>query len=87
MEDRNESGREQIYRELKTVFADVFDEEVELRDDTSSDNVDDWDSLSHIRLILTVEETFGVRFGTSEVDRLKNVGELVSLILSKQSRP
>jgi acyl carrier protein len=87
MEHQHPTKRDQLYRALRIVFADVFDEDVELQDDMTSKDVDGWDSLSHIRLVLTVERAFGVRFATSEVDRLKNVGELVSLILSKQSRP
>ena len=71
----------EIYSKLKDVFADVFDDEsVELGPNLTAKDVDGWDSLSHIRLILTVEKTFKVKFSTSEIGNLKNVGDMVTLI-------
>jgi acyl carrier protein len=71
----------EIYSKLKDVFADVFDDEsVELGPTLTAKDVDGWDSLSHIRLILTVEKTFKVKFSTSEIGNLKNVGDMVTLI-------
>ena len=73
-----------IYSTLTQVFEDVFDEEsIVLTPELTADDVDGWDSLTHIRLILTVERTFGVKFTTSEIAKLKNVGELVSLIANR----
>ena len=71
----------EIYSKLKDVFADVFDDEsVELGPNLTAKDVDGWDNLSHIRLILTVEKTFKVKFSTSEIGNLKNVGDMVTLI-------
>jgi acyl carrier protein len=71
----------EIYSKLKDVFDDVFDDEsVELGPDLTAKDVDGWDSLSHIRLILTVEKAFKVKFSTSEIGNLKNVGDMVTLI-------
>jgi len=75
--------RAEIYERLTKIFLDVFDAEVILGDQTTAADVDGWDSLSHIRLILAVEKEFGVRFAASEVGMLKNVGELVALITAK----
>lgn len=71
----------QIYVRLSEVFQDVFDEdEIQLTPELSAKDVDGWDSLTHIRLILTIEKAFKIKFSTSEVGKLQNVGDLVSLI-------
>jgi acyl carrier protein len=66
------------------VFCDVFDDdEIELELQTTAEDVDAWDSLMHVTLMLNIEKAFGVRFASSEVAGLKNIGELVALIDSK----
>lgn len=73
-----------IYEKLTGVFHSVFDDDtVVLSPALTADDVDDWDSLAHIRLVLSVEKAFGVKFSAAEVGSLKNVGEFVSLIQSK----
>jgi len=73
--------------ELTQVFRDVFgDDELVLRPDLSARDVDGWDSLTHIRLLVTIERTFKIKFSVSEVGELKNVGELMSLIEAKLSK-
>lgn len=75
----------QIYAELTTVFQDVFDDDsLEVTPDLSAKDVDGWDSLTHIRLLLSVEKKFNVKFTTSEIGRLENVGDLVTLIEAKK---
>jgi acyl carrier protein len=54
-----------------------------LRPDLSARDVDGWDSLAHIRLLLTVERKFHIKFNAAETGQLKNVGELTNLIQSK----
>ncbi|MGY3238622.1 acyl carrier protein [Bradyrhizobium sp. USDA 4448] len=74
----------QIYTRLTSVFRDVFDEDdLVLTPETTADDVDGWDSLSHIRLVLAVSKSFGVKFSASEIGGLKNVGEFVQLIQKK----
>jgi acyl carrier protein len=71
----------QIYSRLAEIFEDVFDEEnIKITPELSAKDVDGWDSLTHIRLILTIEKTFKIKFSTSEIGRLENVGDLVSLV-------
>ncbi|HAI10717.1 MAG TPA: acyl carrier protein [Phycisphaerales bacterium] len=66
------------------VFIDVFDDdEIELELETTAEDVDAWDSLMHVTLMLNIEKAFGVRFASSEVAGLKNIGELVGLIEAK----
>lgn len=71
----------EVYEALKGVFEDVFDEEVHLTPQTSAPDVEGWDSLAHIRLMMTVERKFGIKFSTLEINDLETVGDLVSLIL------
>lgn len=69
---------------LTEVFQDVFDdEELELFDEMTAEDVEDWTSLTHIQLIVAVEKKFGVKFTTVEVMKLKNVGEFITLIEKK----
>ncbi|MBR6328020.1 MAG: acyl carrier protein [Lachnospiraceae bacterium] len=71
---------------LQEVFRDVFDDdEIELTDETTADDIDAWDSLTHVQLIVAVEKEFSLKFSTVEVMRLKNVGEFIALIDRKLS--
>jgi acyl carrier protein len=79
MEDR------EIYEKLNGVFQNVFDDEsIDLRPELTAKDVDGWDSLTHIRLLLTVEKAFSVKFSAAEIGNLKNVAELVELIKAKR---
>jgi len=71
----------QIYARLTQIFEDVFDEDsITVTPELAAKDVDGWDSITHIRLILTVERAFKIKFSTSEIGKLANVGELVELI-------
>lgn len=73
-----------IYEKLTPVFRDVFDDDtLTPTAEMSADDVEEWDSLSHIRLIISVEKAFGIRLSTVEVGGLKQVGDLVRVIASK----
>ena len=73
--------REEIYNKLTEVFRDVFDDEsIEINDGTTADDVEGWDSLTHISLLAAIEDEFSVKFDMKAVHGLKNVGEMVSLI-------
>ena len=76
--------REEVYETLNGVFQDVCDDEsIEVHDETTSDDIEDWDSLEHINLIAAVEQEFGVKFNMGQVVSMKNVGEMVDIILSQ----
>lgn len=73
-------------KKLQDIFRDVFDdEEMEISRKMSPDDHDDWDSLTHIQLIIAVERKFNVKFSTEDMMMLKNVGEFVDLIDSKRN--
>lgn len=74
----------QIYARLAEIFENVFDDDsIEVTPELSAKDVDGWDSLTHIRLLLTVEKAFKVKFSTSEIGKLENVGSLVALIKAR----
>jgi acyl carrier protein len=69
---------------LAGIFRTLFnDPGLELRDDLTARDVDGWDSLNHVNLMILVEEEFGVRFTTAEVSGLQDVGELKRLLAAK----
>jgi acyl carrier protein len=75
-----------IWRKLVETFREVFDDEsLEIGPETTAGDVDEWDSLIHIQLLVAIERAFDMRFNTGEVAGLANVGEMVSLIQSKSS--
>ena len=78
--------RDQIYGKLRNIFLSVLSREsIELLPETSASDVEEWDSLSHVKLILAVENEFEIRFATAELTRFENVGQLVDMIDEKLS--
>ena len=76
---------DQCVDQLTNVFQDTFqDDEIEVFREMTSKDLDGWDSLMHVSLMMNVEAEFGVRFTSSEVATLKTVGELIDLIQQKQ---
>ena len=76
--------RQEVYAKLTPLFQRVFDNETLLpTDQMTAAEVPQWDSLSHINLIIATEKYFKIRFQTAEVISLKNVGEFVDAILRK----
>ncbi len=72
---------------LQNLFREFFDDaNIDLNEQSSGEDILDWDSLAHVRLILTVEKEFDCRFESEEIADLTNVGDLISAILSKQSK-
>jgi len=73
-----------IRQRLQQLMRELFDDDdLEIRDELTAEEVPDWDSLAHVRLIVAVEKEFGVRFSSGEVGDIDNVGVLVRLIESK----
>lgn len=78
--------REEVYEMLNPVFQDVFDDEtITVDDSTTSADIEDWDSLEHINLIVAVEKEFGIKFNIGEIHTMNNVGDMVNLIISKKN--
>jgi acyl carrier protein len=73
-----------IYQRLATVFQDVFDDDaLTPHAAMSAKDVPEWDSMSHIRLVVAVEEEFAIKLSTAELAKLENVGQMVVLIRAK----
>jgi acyl carrier protein len=73
-----------IYEKLTEIFHEVFeDDTLILRPDMTAEDVPEWDNLSHVRLVLTIQRKFGVTFSAAQTAGLKNVGELVSLLQTR----
>lgn len=76
--------REEIYEKLNGIFRDVFDDDsITVNAMTTSDDIEDWDSLEHINLLVAIEAEFHIKFDMEEVLVMKNVGEMVDTILEK----
>lgn len=74
-----------ILAKVQTIFRDVLDnEEIVLTDETTANDIEEWDSLSHIQLIVAIEKTFGIKFTSLEIMKWKNVGEMLDSIVAKQ---
>ena len=73
-----------LHEKVRSVFRKVFDSEaMEIRDDLTASDVEGWDSLAQINLIVGAEEAFAVRFQTAEIRALRNVGDFKALIARK----
>ncbi len=69
---------------LNEVFQEVFDDDdIAINRETTARDVEGWDSLMHVTLLINIEKAFGIKFSSSEVARLKSVGDLLDLIESK----
>lgn len=69
---------------VREIMVDVFDDDdLVITPETTADDVEEWDSLSHIRLIVAVERAFGIKFANAEIESLENVGDLIGAIDKK----
>ncbi len=77
-------NKSDIIKRLTDVFRDVFDDDsLIIGENTTSADIDDWDSIEHINLIGAVEDEFGMRFKMREVSGMKNVGEMIEIICER----
>lgn len=76
--------REEVFEKLEDIFRNNFDDDdIKLTDETSSTDIEDWDSLEQINLVVAIQDAFNVKFNIDEVNAMKNVGEMVDFILEK----
>ena len=80
-------NEETVWNELAEIFREVFDDdEIVIGPDTTAEEIAEWDSMSNIQLLVAIERAFnGVKFNTGEVANLKNVGEMVAVIMQRVS--
>jgi acyl carrier protein len=71
----------EVYGRLTDIFRDVFEDETLVAESSlTANDIDGWDSLTNLRLVLTVQKAFGVKFTAHEITNLKNVGDLATLV-------
>lgn len=77
-------SKDQVFDKVQEIFRDIFDDEsLVIQNSTNSDNIDEWDSLNHINLVVAIEKEFGIKFNFGELAGLKDVGAMVDLIAEK----
>ncbi len=78
--------QEQVIAEISEIFKDVLDDDsIVLTETTTAQDIEDWDSLNHIQLVVAVERKFKVKFTTGEIQSWKNVGDISKAILQKKA--
>lgn len=76
--------KNQILEEVQEIFREVLDnEEIVLANETTADDIEEWDSLTHIQLIVAIEKHFKIKFTSKEILSWQNVGEMIDCIAAK----
>jgi acyl carrier protein len=77
--DRNE-----LLKQINDVFIDILDnDEIEIKEETTANDIEEWDSLTHIQLVVAIEKHFKIRFSSMEIQSWKDVGEMITCIESR----
>jgi acyl carrier protein len=77
-------NRTDVFNKVQEVFREVLeDEELIIKEDYNSEDIDDWDSLTHIMLVVEIEKTFNMRFLSSEISNWKDIGAMITAIENK----
>jgi acyl carrier protein len=73
-----------IFNEVEVIFRDLFDnDELVITEETSANDIEDWDSITHVQLLVLVEKKFKVTFTSREIQQFKNVGDIIASIENK----
>ena len=76
--------RENVFKKTQELFREIFnDDTLVISDQTSANNIGDWDSLNHINLISSIQKEFEIKFELRELEHLSNVGAIIDLIIKK----
>lgn len=76
--------RDSLLKQINEIFIDVLENPtIILKEDTSAADVEEWDSLNHIQLVVAIEKRFKIKFSTPEIQRWKNIGDLCDSVNSK----
>jgi len=76
--------RNELMEKLQKIFQDVMDnDEIVITETTNSDDIEEWDSLTHIQLVVAIEKAFGIKFLSKEITSWKNVGDTMESIIIK----
>lgn len=81
------NNREKIKERLNRIFQEVFDDEnIEIFDQMTAKDLEEWDSLMHITLVVASEKEFGLRLNAAEVGKLDNVGAMIDLLVARATK-
>jgi Acyl carrier protein len=76
--------RFEVIKRVNEIFNDVLDnEDIVINDSTTANDIEEWDSLSHIQLVVAIEKSFKIKFSSSEILSWENVGEMINSILER----
>ena len=76
-------SREEIFNRVQEIFREVFnDDTIVINDTTNAEDIEEWDSFNHINLVSAIEEAFNIRFALGELQELKDVGDMINLMIS-----
>ena len=76
--------RNKIFDKVQNIFREIFeDDSLIINNNTTADDIEEWDSFNHINVVVTIEKAFDVNFALGELEDLKNVGEFINLLEKK----
>lgn len=76
--------REDVMQGLTDIFRDEFDdEELVIYETTTSEDIEDWDSFANVNMVAAIEHAFHMKFAMGEVNKMKNVGEMLDIIMER----
>ena len=74
--------RDEVKNTVQDIFRDIFDDdELIITDETNAEDIEDWDSIEHISLVVAMEKEFSLKFDIKRVNALENVGGMIDLIM------
>lgn len=77
-------SRDEVFVRVQEIFRDIFDDEtLEIFDETGAEDIEDWDSLEQINILVAIEKEFSIKFSIDDVESLENVGQTIDLIERK----
>ena len=77
-------NREQIYETMKEIFREIFDDEaLEITDETSANDIEDWDSFEQINLLVAIEDNFGLEVSLKQANSMENVGQMIDYVYER----
>jgi acyl carrier protein len=85
--EKTENRRDVIKQRLNEIFREVFeDDTINIFDEMTAKDIDEWDSLTHIILVVAVEKEFGIRLNAAEVGKLENVGGMLNILSERATK-
>ena len=77
-------SRDDIKKSIQQIFRDIFDDEqLNISDETNAGDIEDWDSLEQINILVAIQREFTIKFSIDDVEKLENVGQTIDLVESK----